>query len=113
MQEGRGEGYVVVRRVEAADGAGVGGVGAGGGWWRGGELVRVDFGLAVDQVVEGGGVEPRGWDDVGAALLFEEEGEPEGEVGAVGWFEGDCGALLVMLVLVSLERREEVLSTYT
>lgn len=35
-----------------------------------------------------------GWgEDVGAALAFEEEGEPEGEGGAVGWVEGWCWAL--------------------
>lgn len=34
-----------------------------------------------------------GWgEDVGAALAFEEEGEPEGEGGAVGWVEGWCWA---------------------
>ncbi len=29
--------------------------------------------------------EPGRGEDVGAALAFEEEGEPEGEGGAVGW----------------------------
>ena len=37
--------------------------------------------------------EPGRGEDVGAALAFEEEGEPEGERGAVGWVEGWCWAL--------------------
>lgn len=63
----------------------------GGRWW--GEGGRVFFGFAVDDGREGGGVEPGGADDVGAALLFEEEGEPEGEFGAVGGAEGGGFAL--------------------
>jgi len=38
-------------------------------------------------------VQPGGRDDVGAALLFEEEGEPEGEFGAVGRAQGGGFAL--------------------
>ena len=39
--------------------------------------------------------EPRRGEDVGAALALEEEGEPEGERGAVGGLEGWDRALLV------------------
>lgn len=38
-------------------------------------------------------MQPGGREDVGAALLFEEEGEPEGEVGSVWWAEGRGFAL--------------------
>jgi hypothetical protein len=70
---------------------------AGRGWWRGGEFLRVDFCLAVNQVSERGWVKPGWWDDVCTALFFEEEGEPEGEVGAVRRPEGLCCALWEVL----------------
>ena len=38
-------------------------------------------------------MEPRRWEDVCAALLFEEEREPEGEVGSVRGAEGGGWAL--------------------
>lgn len=68
-------------------------MGARGGGWRRGEGRGVFFGFAVDDGREGGGVEPGRADDVGAALLFEEEGEPEGEFGAVRGAEGGGFAL--------------------
>ena len=39
------------------------------------------------------GGEPGWGEDVGAALAFEKEGEPEGEGGAVGRVEWRCWAL--------------------
>lgn len=68
-------------------------MGARGGRWRWGEGGGVFFGFPVDDGREGGGVEPGRADDVGAPLLFEEEGEPEGEFGAVGGAEGGGFAL--------------------
>ena len=40
--------------------------------------------------------------DVGAALTFEEEGEPEGEEGWEGWVERGGGALVGERVLVGV-----------
>lgn len=37
--------------------------------------------------MEGEGGEPGWWEDVGAALAFEEEGEPEGKKGSIGRIE--------------------------
>ena len=54
---------------------------------------RVAFGLAVEDVGERGRVQPAWREDVGAALFFEEEGEPEGEVGSVRRAEGGGWAL--------------------
>src|SRR5438128_1910539 len=71
-------------------GGGLGGSGGGrggGGGGRVGESFGVFFGLAADEVGEGGWVQPGRRDNVGAALLLEEEGEPQGEVGAVWWAE--------------------------
>ncbi len=56
---------------------------------------------------EGGGEEPRGWEDVGAALAFEEEGKPEGEVGAVRWAEVRCWALGGGMLVMRLRGDEE------
>lgn len=47
----------------------------------------------LEDSVEGGGEEPGWGENVGAALAFEEEGEPEGDGCAVGWPEGGCWAL--------------------
>lgn len=66
---------------------------SGGCRWGGGELLWLDFSLAVDEVCKGGGVQPWWWNDVRSSLLFEEEGEPEREVGTVRWAEGWCFAL--------------------
>jgi len=46
----------------------------------------------LEDSVEGGGEEPGWGENVGAALAFEEEGEPEGDGCAVGWPEGGCWA---------------------
>lgn len=53
----------------------------------------VDDGLEADDLGERGWVQPGGRHDVGAALFFEKEGEPEGELGAPGGLEGWCFAL--------------------
>jgi len=45
--------------------------------------------------MEGRGGEPGWGEDVGAALAFEEESEPEGERSTVGGVEGWCWALVV------------------
>lgn len=47
----------------------------------------------LEHFAEGFGVEPWWGHDVGAALAFEQDGEPEGEVGALGWDEGFGWAL--------------------
>lgn len=49
-----------------------------------------------EDFVEGGGEEPGWGEDVGSALAFEKEGEPEGELGAEGWAEGLCCSLEVV-----------------
>lgn len=41
-------------------------------------------------------MDPGWWEDVCAALAFEEEGQPEGEGGTAGWEEGLDGALQCM-----------------
>lgn len=38
-------------------------------------------------------MEPRWGHDIGAALLLEEEGEPEGKLGTMWWSEGGSCAL--------------------
>lgn len=78
--------------------------GLAGQWRRRGEgvLVFVVLRLDFEDKFEGFGVEPGRGEDVGAALAFEEEGEPEGEGGASGWKEGGDGALYEeVLVMIS------------
>jgi hypothetical protein len=72
-----------------------GGVGARGVGRRVGEDFWVELGLVVDYFGKGGWVQPGRGEDVGAALFFEEEGEPEGEVGSVWGAEGGGFALFV------------------
>jgi hypothetical protein len=55
--------------------------------------VRLAGGLELEDCGERRGREPGGREDVGAALAFEEEGEPEGEGGALGGNEGGGAAL--------------------
>lgn len=69
-------------------------------WRREGVLVFVVLGLDFEDELQRFGVEPGRREDVGTALAFEEEGEPEGEGGASGWEEGGDGALLEELLAV-------------
>ena len=64
----------------------------GGGEGGGGGEAFVLFLVFMDGG-EGGRVEPLGRDDVGAFLAFQQEGEPEGYVGALGWVERGRWAL--------------------
>ena len=82
-------------RGEAGGVARAGRQGAGRARGRVGEGVGRLLGLAVDDLGEGGRVQPGGRDDVGAALLLEQEGEPEREVGAVRGAKGRGLALRV------------------
>lgn len=65
----------------------------------------------MDYLGEGGGVEPRGREDVGAALALEEEGEPEGNIASSGRSEGWCWALWGADVSHSPARGAEVTAT--
>lgn len=69
-------------------------VGAGGRRWGFAEGLGVGDGFEADDFGERGWVQPGGRDYVGAALFLEEEGEPEGELGAVRRFEGRGFALV-------------------
>ena len=60
---------------------------------RRGEGGRVLVRLAVDDLGEGGRVQPRRGDDVGAPLLLEEKRQPQGQLGAVRWAERRGGTL--------------------
>lgn len=63
------------------------------GWWFAeGRWVFPRF--LPDDLGKGGWVQPCWRDDICATLFLEEDGEPEGELGAVWWSEGRCGALI-------------------
>ena len=68
-------------------------------WRREGVLVFVVLGLDFEDELQRFGVEPGRGEDVGTALAFEEEGEPEREGGASGWKEGGDGALFEELLV--------------
>ena len=71
-----------------------------GMWRRRRECVGRDLGFVFEDFIEGGGEQPGRGEDVGSALAFEEEGEPEGELGAVGWAEGLCCALKSLVLVL-------------
>ena len=74
--------------------------------WKRREGLRGGFSFVFEDFVEGGGEEPGRGEDVGSALAFEEEGEPEGEGGSVGWSEGFCCALGAFVSMgIEKERR--------
>lgn len=87
-QERRREDDVVPSERRGVDAVGKAeGVCAGGrGRWLA-EGLGVGDGLEADDLGERGRVQPRGRNDVGAALFFEKEGKPEGELGALGRLE--------------------------
>lgn len=57
------------------------------------ECLWGDFGLVLEDALEGVDEEPGRREDIGAALALEEESEPEGDGGAVRRAERGCWAL--------------------
>ena len=92
--ERRRQNEAVVVLVDGQRAAGTSGIGAGMAGRRGfGEGLRVDSGFPVDDFAQGVRVQPRGRQDVGSTLLFEEKSQPEGKVGAVRGAQGRRFAL--------------------
>lgn len=84
----------VIVLVDRQCAAGTSGIGAGMAGWRGlGEGLGVNSGFLVDDFAQGVWVQPRGRQDVGSALLFEEKSQPEGKVSAMRGTQGRGFAL--------------------
>ena len=50
-------------------------------------------GLVIEDSGEGVRVQPRWWEDIGAALAFEKKRKPERDVVSLRWVKGSDGAL--------------------